>query len=121
MIHKDTHVYCTHCKHFRLDDEDKPYCPFEDECDIWDCEDSKPYEQRPIYEKDNINQPFCVIERSNIQMNDNEYDKENDDYIDSDYPCNNCSSADTCDGWEAQVCPTLNNYYGIEDYDPWDI
>ena len=47
----DTHVYCTHCLYFRLDDKDKPYCPFEDKCDICDCEDSKPYSERPMYKE----------------------------------------------------------------------
>lgn len=48
---KDIHVYCTHCKHFRLDDEEIPYCPWEDRCDINDCEDSRPYGERPFYEE----------------------------------------------------------------------
>jgi hypothetical protein len=52
-----------------------------------------------------------------IQM-DEEYE---DNFEDDDYPCTNCSMADNCDGWEAHVCPTLNYYYGIDDYDPWDI
>ena len=46
----DTHVYCTHCKHLRFCDEDLPYCPFQDECDNWNFEDSKPYRERPKYE-----------------------------------------------------------------------
>lgn len=50
-MNKDEHVYCTDCKHFRLDDEYKQYCPFEEECDIWNCEDSKPFSERPKYEK----------------------------------------------------------------------
>lgn len=44
-----------------------------------------------------------------------------EDYYDDDYPCDNCGWKDGCDGWEAQVCPELNGYYGIDDYDPWDI
>ena len=44
------YVYCTNCRHFRLDDEYIPYCPFEDKCDINDCEDSKTLEDRPYYE-----------------------------------------------------------------------
>ena len=51
-------------------------------------------------------------------MDINEYD---DDYGDDDYPCDNCSCADNCDSWDANTCSTLNNYYGIDDYDPWDI
>lgn len=54
MINKfnenEKYVYCTHCKYFRVDDEEKPYCPFEDKCDIWDCEDSKDINLRPYYE-----------------------------------------------------------------------
>lgn len=47
----DTHVYCTNCKHLRLDDEEIPYCQFEEkECDIWDFNDSKPFKERPMYE-----------------------------------------------------------------------
>lgn len=46
----DTHVYCTHCNNFRLCDEGIPYCPFEDKCDIKDCEDSRPFRERPMYE-----------------------------------------------------------------------
>lgn len=48
---KNTHVYCVDCKHFRMDDEYKPYCPYEPECDIWNCEDSKPFSERPYYKK----------------------------------------------------------------------
>ena len=49
----------------------------------------------------------------------------NDEYLD-DYPCNNCPSADYCDGWEAQFCCTLchYNYDGdtpCDDCDPMDI
>jgi len=47
---ENMHVYCTDCKYFRLDDENKPYCPFESECDIWNCEDSKSLLDRPKYE-----------------------------------------------------------------------
>ncbi|GEM_PF-3130382 len=46
----DAHVYCANCQNFRTDDKDKPYCPFEDECDIWNCEDSRPFKERPRYE-----------------------------------------------------------------------
>ena len=44
------YVYCTYCKHLRFDDKDIPYCPFEDECDVWDCEDSRRFAERPKYE-----------------------------------------------------------------------
>lgn len=53
----------------------------------------------------------------------NDYDDYNYDYdsCESEYPCDTCPFADTCDGWEAQACSTLNEYYGITDYDPWDV
>ncbi|MDF2885567.1 MAG: hypothetical protein K0R54_6141 [Clostridiaceae bacterium] len=51
-IKNHTHVYCTNCRHFRLDDEEIPYCPYEEkECDIRDCEDSRPFSERPMYEE----------------------------------------------------------------------
>lgn len=49
MTNENTHVYCINCLHFRLCDEGIPYCPFEDECDIHDCEDSRPFKDRPNY------------------------------------------------------------------------
>lgn len=42
-------VYCTDCEYFRLDDEYLPYCPFDDKCDICDCEDSKDINRRLHY------------------------------------------------------------------------
>jgi len=39
----NNHVYCTDCINFRLDDEELPYCCYEDKCDINDCDDSKAY------------------------------------------------------------------------------
>ena len=50
MIGGNEHVYCTHCQHFRLDDEEIPYCPYEDECCIDNCEDSMEFWLRPCYE-----------------------------------------------------------------------
>ena len=50
-MNEDTHVYCTKCKWFRIDDEDIPYCPFENTCDIGNCEDSMAYKYRPNYEE----------------------------------------------------------------------
>jgi hypothetical protein len=47
----DEHVYCTNCKHFRLCDENIPYCPFEDVCDINNPDDSVPYKDRSYFEK----------------------------------------------------------------------
>ena len=43
-------VCCMDCIYFRLDDEFIPYCLFEDECDIEDCEDSKPITERPKFD-----------------------------------------------------------------------
>jgi len=45
----DTHVYCTNCMHFRLCDEGIPYCYFENNCDINNCEDSVAFMHRPFY------------------------------------------------------------------------
>lgn len=53
-MHKEHHVYCTSCIYFRLCDENKPYCIYENKCDINNCEDSKPYENRPHYEPNYI-------------------------------------------------------------------
>ena len=50
VLSKDTHVYCTNCKHFRLDN-DIPCCPFENTCDVFNPEDSTSYENRPKYER----------------------------------------------------------------------
>jgi len=50
-MNENEHVYCVDCKHFRTDDEYKSYCPYEPECDIWNCEDSKPLRKRPYYEE----------------------------------------------------------------------
>lgn len=44
-----------------------------------------------------------------------------EDYYDDDYPCDNCGWQEECDGWDAAGCPTLNDYFGIEEYDPWDV
>jgi hypothetical protein len=55
----DEQVYCTDCKWFKAlpigveiweVDEKIPYCPFEDECDIDNCEDSQAFKYRPCYE-----------------------------------------------------------------------
>lgn len=48
-VNKDEYVYCTKCIYFRLDDEGLPYCLFEDECNINNCEDSMRFEDRPYY------------------------------------------------------------------------
>lgn len=45
----DEYVYCTHCEWLRFCDEDIPYCPFEDKCDIEDCDDSKSITIRTSY------------------------------------------------------------------------
>ena len=46
-------VYCTKCKHCNLEIIDNVLyvCIHEDECDSWDCEDSRPIEDRPFYEE----------------------------------------------------------------------
>lgn len=49
-----------------------------------------------------------------------------EEYLDDDYPCNNCSMSDYCDGWEAQFCCTLCHYIcgddtPCDDCDPMDI
>ena len=49
IMYEDEYVYCTDCVYFRLDDEFTPYCLFEDECDIEDCEDSRHITERPKY------------------------------------------------------------------------
>jgi hypothetical protein len=49
-MNQKQHVYCTECVHFRISDEDIPYCKFEDKCDIYDCEDSRPFSERMCYE-----------------------------------------------------------------------
>lgn len=43
-------VYCTDCEHFRLCDENIPYCIYENQCCIKNCEDSKDIAIRPKYE-----------------------------------------------------------------------
>lgn len=51
---KDTYVYCTKCKWFRLfeidNDDFIPCCINEEMCNLWNCEDSKPFKERPHYE-----------------------------------------------------------------------
>ena len=42
------YVYCTNCKHFQICDE-IAHCSFERLCDIKNCEDSKPFSERPCY------------------------------------------------------------------------
>jgi len=44
----DTQVYCTRCLWFRIID-DVPECKYQEECDIWDCEDSTQFSLRPKY------------------------------------------------------------------------
>ena len=54
-MNENKHVYCTRCKHFRIIEKEKgdfyPECEHIDKCDIWDCEDSKPFKDRPYYEE----------------------------------------------------------------------
>lgn len=51
MYSMDEYVYCVDCKWFRLCDEGLPYCPFENECDINNCEDGLRRSSRPFYEE----------------------------------------------------------------------
>ena len=44
-------VYCTDCINFRTCDEELPCCMYENKCDINDCEDSRPFKDRPYYKK----------------------------------------------------------------------
>ena len=44
-------MYCTHCIYFSLDDKEIPYCIWENKCDINDCNDSRPFSERPHYEE----------------------------------------------------------------------
>lgn len=49
-----------------------------------------------------------------------------DDYLEEEYhPCDVCSKADYCDGWEARFCCTLCYYYNedpcCENCDRMDI
>lgn len=54
-MNENKHVYCTRCKHFRVIEKGKddfyPDCDYKDKCDIWDCEDSTPFKNRPCYEE----------------------------------------------------------------------
>lgn len=62
-MNQDTHVYCTHCKWFMMDDEYIPYCLFEDICDITNCEDSMSFTDRPKYEeRENQKDDYIYLE-----------------------------------------------------------
>ena len=53
-MNEDTHVYCTRCKWLEISEIDNEYfihCPFENTCDIGNCEDSMAYKHRPNYEE----------------------------------------------------------------------
>lgn len=43
------YVYCFSCMHFRMDDDDMPYCYHSNECSIVNCEDSAPLYIKPCY------------------------------------------------------------------------
>ena len=43
------HVYCWDCTFFRIDDEERPYCYHENECNIGNCDDSMALYCRPCY------------------------------------------------------------------------
>ena len=67
-ISKDTHVYCTECKHLTyvsdIEEPDEnsekydewidslvPSCEFSEKCNLDDSEDSRPFAERPFYEE----------------------------------------------------------------------
>ena len=50
MFNKDEYVYCTNCKNFSIGENENPQCSFENECDLWDCEDGRRFVERPKYE-----------------------------------------------------------------------
>jgi hypothetical protein len=54
-IRNNTHVYCTKCNNFELneigEDDYTPDCKYKDKCDLQDCEDSRPFKDRPYYEE----------------------------------------------------------------------
>lgn len=50
-MNENEYVYCTNCINFRLDDEGIPYCYYENECNINNCEDSMQLKHRPHYEE----------------------------------------------------------------------
>jgi hypothetical protein len=47
----DEHVYCTDCVNFILDDDNTPYCEYENKCNIQYPEDSVPYKDRSYFEQ----------------------------------------------------------------------
>lgn len=49
VLSEDTQVYCTMCSHFWIDESETPQCEYCQECDLSDCEDSRPYRERPKY------------------------------------------------------------------------
>ena len=63
----DTHVYCTDCEHFRLDDEDIPYCarPNNKPCNGYDMEDSMSFSERPQY-VNKIESEFADIDKEKL-------------------------------------------------------
>lgn len=54
---KNERVYCTNCKHLKLEEIHKGKgdyivsCPHEKECEIYDVDDSRPLSERPYYEE----------------------------------------------------------------------
>lgn len=49
-INLNTYVYCTYCDSFNIKDIDNPFCQYQNDCDFWSFEDSKPFQERPHYE-----------------------------------------------------------------------
>lgn len=51
VLSEDTQVYCTNCDNYWIDENETPRCEYYHECDLNDCEDSRPYRERPKYRK----------------------------------------------------------------------
>ena len=47
-MEENKYVYCTNCFHFDIINN-IPCCPFEEECNIYDCEDGRKFKERPYY------------------------------------------------------------------------
>lgn len=69
---ENAYVYCTQCKRFNIiknsqTDEYTPVCLYESKCCLEDCEDSKPFKERPMYLKreNNLENLIISIEENN--------------------------------------------------------
>lgn len=67
---------------------------------------------------------YCEPCITNDKRNWEEKDRDETETV-SDYPCDTCNLADSCDGWEARFCCTLCHYYSDDpdcsNCDPMDI